>query len=520
MKRFYLKQLFSFETRFQELKKFETPKSFKDDKLGDIDLTRVQVAGWIDTIRYQKGGDMAFVTLTDGFDKMLQITAEREKIGKEQFEMLKTLSRGCSAQFVGVLVKSPAKGQVFELVCKSLKLFGKPHLPEEYPLMKTGKKQRLTLDYLRQYPHLRVRARTGAAVFRVRDTLKMATHSYFHDEDFIEVAPPTITASDCEGAGEMFKVTTLPLPESGKGQVVTVKETVQEDDFFRQAAYLTVSRQIDLEPFALAMRAVYCFGPTFRAEESKTARHLAEFEMVEPEVCFVTLDQLMDYAEGYTKRCIQDSLDMRKSDIELLCQVAKWQHSGTESTEKVQVPTKEEFITMLKQYILKPFVRVTYTDAIEILLECGEKFQEKVFWGIDLGSEHEKYLTDVHFKKPVFLTHYPEDIKSFYMKISEGDQPRVPKGKKTVDCFDLLVPGIGELIGGSMREEDYDTLVTKMKRLGMELEPYKAYLDIRKFGSVPHGGFGLGFERLVRFVTGLQQIRDCIPHPRYVGHLE
>lgn len=371
MTTYYLKQLFSHTALFQNLLKFETPEIFKDENDCVIDLNEVVVNGWIGTIRFQRSGSLAFIVLNDGFSESLQITAKRSTLGNEVFKDINLLSRGCAAQFSGRLVKSPSNSQPFELDCKNIKIYGQPHNSKTYPLAKTGKKNRLTLDHIRKFPHLRARTRTGAAVFRLRDVLKMATHKFFHNHDFIEVTPPTITASDCEGAGEMFKIVTQ-----------NARNTTQNDDFFGQPAFLTVSRQIDLEPYALAMRAVYCFGPTFRAEKSKTTRHLAEFEMVEPEICFVDCEELMTIAENYVKFAIQTALDECKSDVELLSQVAKYQHHGVvESTKNTVILTKQKFVENLNNIVKEPFARITYSTAIVILLNSKKQFKNDVFWG-------------------------------------------------------------------------------------------------------------------------------------------
>lgn len=503
-----LQKLFDFEDQFKspELSEFETIPQLSDG---------VIIRGWIRTLRLQKGGKLYFVTVYDGYHEDVQILVDDSVEG---FQRMKDLSTDCACEFEGALVKSPAKGQTFELQCSRFKIYGTPHDPKDYPLGKTGKgkrgkQQRHTLEYMRKFFHLRTRKKTGAAVARVYALLKRACREFMFAQDIMEVEPPTITGSDCEGAGDTFRVTTMQLPSHSTPAKTLPKQTLEEDDFFKQPAYLTVSRQVDMEPCAIGLGRVYCFGQCFRAEHSGTSRHLCEFGMIEPEVCFISFKELVDLAEDHVKFCISFALEHCAQDIQLLSKVCKF-----DGAQKTQPRFYTDILTQLRDFVEKPFIRMTYTEAITLLEKAvadGLQFEEPIKWGIDLASEHEKWLTDICFERPVILTHYPQEIKSFYMK--KCDDPTADQSQTVVECFDLLVPGVGELIGGSMRENDYDALVGRMTKLGLPLSDYQAYLDVRRFGSVPHGGYGMGFERLVKFVTGLLQIKDCTLFPRYYG---
>ncbi|KAL8271071.1 hypothetical protein Esti_004988 [Eimeria stiedai] len=440
-------------------------------------------------VRKQGGGSLCFVVLSDGSTSLnLQVVVEKSV---ENFEQL--------MKFTGFVVESPAKGQKVELQVTDpargdkMEIFGVTDAAK-YPLAK----KEHTREHLREVAHLRPRSQLMGAVARVRSQLSMATHRFFQDRGFLYVHTPIITASDCEGAGELFSVSTL-LPEDGKSSVPTTKEGAVDyaKDFFSRHAYLTVSGQLAVEPYCCALADVYTFGPTFRAEKSHTSRHLAEFWMVEPELAFATLEDDMQVAEAYVKFCVQWCLDNCASDLE-------WFEKNQE----------RGLLSRLENILAAPFERLSYTDAIVLLQkeESKANFEEKVEWGMDLGSEHERYLTEVIAKKPVIVFDYPKDIKAFYMKLNEDG--------KTVRAMDVLVPRIGELVGGSQREEKLDKLEKAIRDKGLNLDSYWWYRELREYGTVPHAGFGLGFERLVMLVTGLENIRDTIPYPRYPGHAE
>ena len=443
----------------------------------------VCVKGWVRTRRGNKY--VQFVALNDGSTiKNIQIVFDMNEFTDEQ---LKPVTTGSSVCVEGLLVESMGKGQTCEIQAKKLEVYGTAD-PETYPLQKKGH----TLEFLREKAHLRPRTNTFGAVLRVRSTLAYAIHKFFQEKGFFYLNTPLITASDCEGAGAMFQVTTLPLndlPKTEDGQVD------YSQDFFGKPTALTVSGQLEGELGATALGAIYTFGPTFRAENSNTPRHLSEFWMIEPEMAFYDITDNMDLAEEFVKYCIGYALDHCRDDIEFLAE-----HFDKDLIERL------EFV------LHNDFVRLTYTEGGKILEESGKKFEFPVSWGIDLQSEHERYLVEEHFKKPVILTDYPKDIKAFYMKQNEDG--------KTVRAMDVLFPNIGEIIGGSEREADYDKLLKRIEELNIPMKDMWWYLDTRRFGTVPHSGFGLGFERLVLFVTGMTNIRDVIPFPRTPNNAE
>ena len=443
----------------------------------------VCVKGWVSTRRGNKY--VQFVALNDGSTiKNIQIVFDMNEFTDEQ---LKPVTTGSSVCVEGLLVESMGKGQTCEIQAKKLEVYGTAD-PETYPLQKKGH----TLEFLREKAHLRPRTNTFGAVLRVRSTLAYAIHKFFQEKGFFYLNTPLITASDCEGAGAMFQVTTLPLndlPKTEDGQVD------YSQDFFGKPTALTVSGQLEGELGATALGAIYTFGPTFRAENSNTPRHLSEFWMIEPEMAFYDITDNMDLAEEFVKYCIGYALDHCRDDIEFLAE-----HFDKDLIERL------EFV------LHNDFVRLTYTEGVKILEESGKKFEFPVSWGIDLQSEHERYLVEEHFKKPVILTDYPKDIKAFYMKQNEDG--------KTVRAMDVLFPNIGEIIGGSEREADYDKLLKRIEELNIPMKDMWWYLDTRRFGTVPHSGFGLGFERLVLFVTGMTNIRDVIPFPRTPNNAE
>lgn len=443
----------------------------------------VCVKGWVRTRRGNKY--VQFVALNDGSTiKNIQIVFDMTKFDDEQ---LKPVTTGASICVTGLLVESMGKGQTCEIQASTLEVYGTAD-PDTYPLQKKGH----TLEFLREKAHLRPRTNTFGAVLRVRSTLAFAIHKFFQEKGFFYLNTPLITASDCEGAGAMFQVTTLPLndlPKTDDGAVDYSK------DFFGKPTALTVSGQLEGELGATALGAIYTFGPTFRAENSNTPRHLSEFWMIEPEMAFYDITDNMDLAEEFVKYCIGYALDHCRDDIEFLAE-----HFDKGLIERL------EFV------LHNDFVRLTYTEGVKILKESGHKFEFPVEWGIDLQSEHERYLVEQHFKKPVILTDYPKDIKAFYMK--QNDDGR------TVRAMDVLFPNIGEIIGGSEREADYDKLYKRIEELNIPMKDMWWYLDTRRFGTVPHSGFGLGFERLVLFVTGMTNIRDVIPFPRTPNNAE
>lgn len=442
----------------------------------------VTVAGWVRTVRDSKA--FGFIELNDGtFFKSLQIVFEDTL---ENFKEIAKLGVGAAIIVTGEMVLTPGQKQPFEI--KATEIVVEGSCPSEYPLQK----KRHSFEFLRQIAHLRPRTNTFSAVFRVRSLAAYAIHKFFQERNFVYAHTPLITASDAEGAGEMFRVTTLdpknpPVDEDGN---VDYKE-----DFFGKMANLTVSGQLSAETFAMAFRDVYTFGPTFRAENSNTPRHAAEFWMIEPEIAFADLNDDMRLAEDMVKFVINYVLENAPEEMAFFNQFVD-----------------KGILERLQGVASADFGVVDYTEAIEILKTCGKKFEYPVFWGCDLQTEHERFLTEEHFKKPVFVINYPKEIKAFYMKLNEDG--------KTVAAMDLLVPGIGELIGGSQREENLDVLLARMAELGLEEEDYWWYLDLRRFGGTRHAGFGLGFERLIMYLTGMTNIRDVIPFPRTTGSAE
>ena len=438
----------------------------------------VNVKGWVRTRRGSKS--VNFIALNDGSTiKNIQVVAD---VADFDEELLKQITTGACLSVDGKLVKSIGGGQNIEVQATKIEVLGT--CGEDFPMQKKGQ----SFEYMRKYAHLRLRTNTFGAVFRIRHNMAIAIHKYFHEHGFYYFHTPIITASDCEGAGEMFQVTTLDLNRTGKDG-----EVAYDKDFFGKKTNLTVSGQLEGELGATALGAIYTFGPTFRAENSNTPRHLAEFWMIEPEVAFMDKNELMDLEEDFIKYCVHWALDNCKDDLEFLNKMID-----------------KNLLNTLNSVVNEDFVRLPYTEGIKILEEAvknGKKFEFPITgWGMDLSSEHERYLVEEHFKRPVIMTDYPSEIKAFYMK-------KNPDGK-TMQGTDVLFPRIGEIIGGSVREEDYKKLVGEIKARGMEEETYSWYLDTRKFGSCPHAGFGLGFERLILFVTGMQNIRDVIPFPR------
>jgi len=456
------------------MKRIKIKQLFDDSK----EQQGVTIAGWVRTKRDSKA--FSFLEINDGSGaRNLQIFVEN-KLDNYENE-IKKLTIGCAVSIEGDLVKSPAKGQLFELRAKQIKVLGWAD-PAEYPLQK----KETSLEFLREQAYLRPRTNLFGSVFRVRSGLAFAIHKFFQERGFFYVHTPIITASDCEGAGQMFKVSTLDLeklPKTKEGKIDFAQ------DFFGKASYLTVSGQLEGELFATALGDIYTFGPTFRAENSNTARHASEFWMIEPEMAFYELEDNMQLAEDFVKYLIKFVLENYPDDMDYF--------------DKNVEPG---LIDRLKQVVGSKFVRLAYTDAISILEKSGKAFEFPVKWGIDMQAEHERYLTEQHFKGPVIVYNYPKEIKSFYMKQN-------PDGK-TVRAMDVLVPGIGEIIGGSQREDDYQKLVDRIKDLGMDEKDYWWYLNIRKWGSVPHSGFGLGFERALMYVTGMKNIRDVVPFSR------
>jgi asparaginyl-tRNA synthetase len=439
-------------------------------------IEHVVVQGWVRTRRSSKG--FSFIELNDGSClKNLQIVLESSM---DDYAVVETISTGYSVQIEGELIASPGKGQKWELKASKIAIVG--DCPDDYPLQKKGHSP----EFLREISHLRPRTNLFGCIFRVRSVMAYAIHRFFQERDFHYIHTPIITGSDCEGAGEMFKVTTLDPFNS--------KPEKPEADFFKRPTYLTVSGQLEAEIFATSLSRVYTFGPTFRAENSNTTRHASEFWMIEPEVAFCDLKCNMDLAEAFIQFLVGEMIDKCPDELNLF---NKFVDKG--------------LLERLKQIKDKPFVRVTYTEAVEILKQSGQKFEYPVEYGHNLQSEHERYLTEQHFKTPVTVSDYPKEIKPFYMRVNDDN--------KTVAAMDLLVPGIGEVIGGSQREERLDILKKNLERHGLSEQEYWWYTDLRKFGSVPHSGFGLGFERLLMLVTGVANIRDVIPFARTPGHL-
>ena len=442
----------------------------------------ITVCGWAKTIRDSKS--FGFIELNDGsYFKNCQVVFARDVIAN--YDEIAKQNVGACLKVVGSVILTPERNQPFEISATSVEVLGASS--PEYPLQK----KRHTLEYLRTIPHLRPRTNVFNAVFKIRSQASFAIHTFFNQRGFVYVHTPIITGSDCEGAGAMFQVTTLDLDN-----VPTENGTVDyKQDFFGKKASLTVSGQLDVENYAMAFSNVYTFGPTFRAEHSNTVRHAAEFWMIEPELAFADLSDDMDCAEDMVKFIIENVMENCQEEIKFLNQFV-----DTGLIERLNNVKNNEF------------KRLTYTEAIEILEKVKDRFDAPVYWGVDLQSEHERYITEEVFKKPVFLTDYPKEIKAFYMRLNDDN--------KTVAASDLLVPGIGELIGGSQREERLDVLTKRMNECGLNPEEYKSYLDLRRFGGVVHSGFGLGFERMVMYLTGISNIRDVLPFPRTVGTLE
>ncbi|MFR0654883.1 asparagine--tRNA ligase [Pantoea sp. SIMBA_079] len=442
--------------------------------------SEVTVRGWVRTRRDSKAG-LSFIAVYDGscFNPVQAVV--NNSLNNYQDEVLR-LTTGCSVIVTGTVVESPGQGQAFELQATRIEVTGWVDDPDTYPMAA----KRHSIEYLREVAHLRPRTNLVGAVARVRHTLAQALHRFFHENGYFWVSTPLITASDTEGAGEMFRVSTLDmenLPRDPQGKVDYDK------DFFGKEAFLTVSGQLNAETYACALSKVYTFGPTFRAENSNTSRHLAEFWMLEPEVAFATLDDAAALAEAMLKYVFKAVLNERADDMAFFA----------ERVDKDAVARLERFVTT-------DFAQVDYTDAVDILLKSGQSFENPVSWGVDLSSEHERYLAEKHFKAPVVVKNYPKDIKAFYMRMNDDG--------KTVAAMDVLAPGIGEIIGGSQREERLDVLDARLAEMGLNKEDYWWYRDLRRYGTVPHAGFGLGFERLIAYVTGVQNVRDVIPFPR------
>jgi asparaginyl-tRNA synthetase len=443
---------------------------------------QVRVRGWVRTKRTSKAG-VTFLEVNDGSSlRNLQVVVPESLTGYD--EVVDAVNTGSSLIACGMVIQSPAEGQETELRADAVEVVGRA---PEYPLAK----KRHSFEYLRTMAHLRPRTNTFGAIARVRNQVSWSIHRYFQERDFLYVQTPIITGSDAEGAGQMFQVTSMDLKQ------LPMSEGLVDfsQDLFGRPTYLTVSGQLEAEIMATALTSVYTFGPTFRAENSNTSRHLAEFWMVEPEVAFCDLDGLADLAEDFLKRIFTDVLTESADDMAFFDQ-------------RVQPGIVES----LRRIAQSNFVRLTYTEAVEILEKSRQDFEFPVYWGADLQAEHERYLTEVQFNAPVILTDYPAEIKAFYMRLN-------PDGK-TVAAMDVLVPGVGEIIGGSQREERYDVLLRRMKESGLDPEHYWWYLDLRRFGTVPHAGFGLGLERVVHFITGMQNIRDVIPFPRTPRNVE
>lgn len=444
--------------------------------------TRIQVGGWIRSLRDSK--TFGFIVINDGsYFEALQVVYGDTL---DNFAQISRLNIGASVLVTGILTPTPQAKQPFEIQAEEIVVEGES--APDYPLQK----KRHSFEYLRSISHLRPRTNTFQAVFRVRSLVAHAIHQFFFERDFVYVHTPIITASDCEGAGEMFQVTTLDLdaiPKNGDGSVDF------SGDFFGKPANLTVSGQLNGETFACALRNIYTFGPTFRAENSNTTRHAAEFWMIEPEMAFADLNDDMELAEALLKYVVRFVLEQAPEEMNFFSQFVD-----------------KDLLSRLNHVLNSSFGRISYTEAVELLEKHNDAFDYKVFWGCDLQTEHERFLTEQLFQKPVFVTDYPKEIKAFYMKMN-------PDGK-TVAAVDCLVPGIGEIIGGSQREDDYEKLLDRMEALGLKKEDYKFYLDLRKYGSVRHAGFGLGFERFVMYLTGMANIRDVSPFPRTVHNCE
>ena len=448
--------------------------------------TEINIKGWVRTRRGNKS--VSFIALNDGSTiNSIQVVADNEKFGDEY---LKPITTGACISVTGVLVESQGKGQNVEIQATKIQIYGTAD-PETYPLQKKGH----TLEFLREIAHLRPRTNTFGAIFRIRHHMAMAVHNFFHERGFFYFHTPIITASDCEGAGQMFQVTTMNMYDLKKDENGNIDYS---NDFFGKQTSLTVSGQLEGELAAMSMGAIYTFGPTFRAENSNTPRHLSEFWMIEPEVAFNEIEENMQLAQEFIQYCVRWALDNCKDDLDFLCNMYD-----------------KELYERLQFVVENDFKRLTYTDGVAILEEAvknGHKFEYPIGWGTDLQSEHERYLVEQHFKKPVILTDYPKEIKSFYMKQNDDG--------KTVRAMDVLFPKIGEIIGGSQREEDLEKLQKRADEMGVPTKDIWWYLDTRRFGTAPHSGFGLGFERLLLFVTGMTNIRDVIPFPRTPNNAE
>ena len=459
----------------EKIKRTKVAEALKRTDFG----ATVNVKGWVRTHRSSKAVD--FIALYDGSTiNSIQIVIDPTAFDES---LLKQITTGSCISVVGELVESQGSGQNVEILGKSIEIYGL--CGSDYPMQKKDH----TFEYMRQHAHLRLRTNSFGAIMRIRHNMAIAIHQYFHEHGFYYFHTPIITASDAEGAGEMFQVTTKNLYDLKKDEEGHI---TYNDDFFGKMTSLTVSGQLEGELGATALGQIYTFGPTFRAENSNTPRHLAEFWMIEPEVAFIDLNELMDLEEDFIKHCVRWALEHCKEDLEFLNKMVD-----------------KTLLERLEGVVKEDFVRLTYTEGIELLEKAvkeGHKFEFPVSWGMDLASEHERYLVEHHFKKPVIMCDYPKDIKAFYMKINEDG--------KTVQGTDVLFPQIGEIIGGSVREESYDKLVNEIETRGIPMKDMWWYLDTRKYGSCPHGGFGLGFERLILFVTGMQNIRDVIPFPR------
>ena len=443
----------------------------------------VTVKGWVRTRRDSKAG-LSFVALHDGscFDPVQVIALN----SLSNYADIQRLTAGCSLTVTGTVKESQGQGQALEIDATDVEIVGWVENPDTYPMAA----KRHSIEYLREYAHLRPRTNVIGAVTRVRNCLSQAIHRFFHEKGYYWISTPILTASDTEGAGEMFRVSTLAmmnLPLDDKGNVD------YSEDFFGKETYLTVSGQLNVETYCTAMSKVYTFGPTFRAENSNTSRHLAEFWMIEPEVAFAELKDVAQLAEDMLKYVCKAVLEELPDDMAFFAQ-----------------RIKKDAVERLEKLVNSDFVRMDYTDAIEILQNCGKEFEFPVEWGIDLSSEHERYLAEEHVGAPIIMQNYPKDIKAFYMRINDDG--------KTVAAMDVLAPGIGEIIGGSQREERLDVFDARLDEMGLSKEDYAWYRDLRRYGTVPHSGFGLGFERLVAYVTGMQNVRDVIPFPRTPGN--
>ena len=461
----------------------------KDILMQKPDGQEVAVYGWVRTKRETK--NLIFIQVNDGSCfASIQLTFDRDKgIDAQTEKELSRITTGASIKATGALVESPASGQAVEVAAKTIFVYGEAS-GETYPLQK----KRHTFEFLRDIAHLRARTNTFGAVARVRNQMAFAVHNFFQEHGFQYVHTPLITASDSEGAGEMFQVTTLDMQEIVRKALKDKADPATfildyKQDFFERAAYLTVSGQLEIETYATALSRVYTFGPTFRAENSNTTRHLSEFWMIEPEMSFFRLEDNMELAENFIVYLLKWALTHCRADLEFF-----------------NAQIKPGLIETLEHVVKTPFTRITYTEAVKELEKHAAEFEFKPFWGCDLQSEHEKYLTEQVFKGPVIVTDYPKEIKAFYMKQNDDG--------KTVRAMDVLVPGLGEIIGGSEREDNLAALETRMTDLGLDVKNYWWYLDLRRYGTVPHSGFGLGFDRLLLYVTGMANIRDVIPYPR------